>query len=157
MKKVLLAVLMLVFSGNTCAEIPDWYYQAIKKENPNELAYWVGTNECPVTKEEIEKIADGVFIRSRIKPLNDEFAFLEGSLLLVIDINCVEVEQGGVKEGVWAARYDVRFGQFNVMPATSYPIDFGAVGLSNKESILSNVKKYIENAMTAYIKANFNL
>jgi hypothetical protein len=71
MKKLLISLALMLFAGNAFAEeYPEWFYQAIKKDNPSELAYYTSINgECSFTKEEAKEIIEGVFVRSRVKPL----------------------------------------------------------------------------------------
>jgi len=92
-KACFLFIAMLLLSTNAMGQEPhQWLYDAIKKENPNQLAYFVGIDRgCPFTKETLNQIVEGVFIRSRIKPLKED-VFVSGRIYLHLYVRCVPLK-----------------------------------------------------------------
>ena len=69
MRFVITALLLLLFAAPASADDLTWQKIADKKENPDELACWVGvSDDCSISKKEVADIVEGVFVRSRIKP-----------------------------------------------------------------------------------------
>ena len=151
MKKLLLALAMILFAGSAYAEQPDWFYQAIKQDNPNELAYYAESHDCPITEDEVKGIVEGVLIRSRVKPLGGD-AIFSATLFLYINIKCIKLESNNPIFDIQAD-----FGQYKTMPATLYLGALGYTGIGDKDYLTLEVKNAVERAMTAYIKANFDL
>ena len=56
-------------SGSLAHFLVEWYKQAIKVPNPNELPYRIHSYGCnAVSIEELKSMAEGVLIGSRVKP-----------------------------------------------------------------------------------------
>lgn len=151
--KIFVLLVLLLFSQLGHAD--DWLHQAIKVDNPNELAFWVKFGgECPVTKEAVQKIVEGVFIRSRVKPLKAEAIREPGRIYMSVDLFCFKSDPSYD----WVAyRIALTFGRFSPSPAILFDRDFGSVGTGGKESISTTIKERVEAAITEYIKANFDL
>ena len=66
-----LLVILLTLSTTAQAELEAWYKKAIKVPNPNELPLFskVGQGCKAMSEAELRSVAEGVLIRSRIKPL----------------------------------------------------------------------------------------
>jgi hypothetical protein len=154
MKKVLLICLLLL-SNQSYAEEQKWFLDAIKVDNPNQLAYWLTNGDsCPITKKEVQKIIEGVFVRSRIKPLSEQI-FNPGLIHLSIYLDCIK--RTGPND-LYIYDLDIQFGQYNPYPAVLFnATGFGRMGIQDKEGIANDIKSSAENAVTVFIKANFNL
>jgi hypothetical protein len=72
---IAIAVLSAPLSNAVGSEKPQWLLDALKVDNPNQLAVWaVAGEQCPITTDEMKEIVSGVLVRSRIKPLmGDQF------------------------------------------------------------------------------------
>ncbi len=153
MKKVcFLFIAMMFLSTNAMAETPQWLYDAIKKDNPSQLAYWAkaGSN-CPFTDETMSNIVEGVFIRSRIKPLKEDI-LVSGRIYLDLDIHCVPVPSNNPVYVI-----SVHFARYEPVPKILLNYGFFYMGIGPADSIKRQTKIIIEEAVTVYIKANFNL
>lgn len=134
------------------ADQPQWFYDAIKVENPNQLAYFVGTNEeCPINKETLNDTVDGVLIRSRIKLLKEDI-FVPGRIYLSLNVSCLKQKQ---RNPIYSIQ--LHFARYQPYPAILIDKDFGSIGIGPSDFILRSVKETLERAVTEYIKANFNL
>ena len=57
--------LLLLMSDAFAQEYEDWFLDALKKENPSELGYFiVASPSCPFTEKEASKKIEGVFKRA---------------------------------------------------------------------------------------------
>ena len=157
MIKIILVILsvVLVAPSSYASEAPDWLYKAIKVDDPNQLIFdTVVDGDCPTNKESFNKITEGVFIRSRIKPLPaKDYSLPPGNIYLDLLINCKKMENGSY---IFSLR--VMFGRISPLPEfLLFNRSFGSYGFADKESIEDAFKDSVENAITAFIKANFDL
>lgn len=135
------------------AEVPPWFYKAIKVDSPNQLAYFVeNSTSCPFSKEALHKIVEGVLIRSRIKPLKEDI-FVDGRIYLNLGVSCVSLKSGGNPPFTITAN----FARYLPYPAIIIDRNFGNTGIGAADFILQTFKESVENAVTAHIKANFDL
>ena len=157
MKALLVALSMMLFSGNALAAgQPQWFMDAIKQDNPNELAYLLGIgSDCPITKPEAEKIVEGVILRSRVKAVGG-LAFFADDLYLEVEMQCLELTRGDDKASIaWANSINVAFGQYKNKPAFLLSQKYGGIAIGGVSSMKASLKNYVEKAMTAYVEANF--
>lgn len=151
MKYLLLTALLLISQFASSAELSEWYKSAIKSPTPDELAYFISTSsDCPVTKQEISEDVEGVLIRSRIKPI--AYAFENNRLYLNIVVDCMKLESNNPMYVVEAG-----FGKYNPKPAIMFDKSYGSYGIGPKKNIINTYKRMTEDAVTDYIKSNFNL
>ena len=145
---------MLVAPISYAKEPPDWFDKAIKVDNPNQLEFYtLVAGGCPTNKESINKITEGVFVRSRIKPVPADFKSLSGKIYLDLSINCKKMESGNY---MYSTR--VMFARISTLTsAVLFNRSFGSFGIADKEHIEGSFKDSVENAITAFIKANFDL
>ena len=153
-RAILYFLLLGILSSNSYSDdLPTWFYNSIKVSNPNQLAYFVEMSKsCPFTTESLNKIVDGVLIRSRIKPLKEEI-FVDGRIYLNVGVSCVRLKSGG--NPPFSIR--VNFARYQPYPAIIIDKGFGTTGIGPADFIKQAFKESIENAVTAHIKANFNL
>ncbi|PTO84334.1 hypothetical protein CWN98_17230 [Vibrio splendidus] len=146
-------LLVLIFSVNSYAkDLPEWFYQSIKVKDPDQLAYFLETSQaCPFTKDSLHKIVDGVLIRSRLKPLKEDI-FVHNRIYLNLIVNCVPLKSGNP---VFSIR--TNFARFQPFPAIIIDNEFGTTGIGPEDFIKQAFKESVENAVTAHIKANFDL
>jgi len=153
-QKILALLVLLLFSQLGHAEEPIWFTEAIKVDNPNELAYWFTLEkECPLSKVEIQEIVEGVFIRSRIKPLKEAISE-PGRIYLDLSVQCFK-RMGN--EEVLVYKINLFFSRWNPKPAVKFDSSFGGYGIIKKPRLLAVIKESVEEAITVYIKANFDL
>lgn len=127
-------------------------HKVIKVKDPGKLVVLVySESTCPLTADEIYEITDGVLIRSRIKPIHYISEEHELGLYLDISLKCIKKNSD-----FYTFVSDVYFadssGDVNVL----YDYSFGNYGNAPKEFIKQEVKSYIEDAVTQYVKANFD-
>ena len=130
----------------------EFLYPALIRANPNELAYfsYIG-DDCPLTDQEAKDVIEGVFIRSRIKPLVG-YAWLDDDLYLSISLECLLLDNNNPVFSI-----DVNYGNATIDPSVLYDFDFGSLGIGAKDFIRDGLKTNVENAITVFIKANFDL
>lgn len=127
------------------------YFRALKSKTPNELTYWIGVNDiCPFEKESVESIVEGVFIRSRVKPIKNVLS--EGSIYLDITVDCLD---RGELNPIF--KIDISFARWRPFPAVKFQKGYGNFGVGDRDFILQTVQRGVENAVTDHIKANFDL
>lgn len=138
---------LLLFAGTAIAEPQDW----MKQENPNELALWVSvSSDCPFTREEILNGTEGEFLRARIKPVLSGAGFN-----LTVAIHCMKVEtQGGSHIG-FATFSDVRFGRGLFLYDVPWYGGLYTIGPDGASKVKNVVEEIVSNALTDYLKANF--
>lgn len=148
MKKRLFILVFLLIAGKAQAgSYPDWFLREIKKEKPDELVYAVTVGVgCQVTQEELNEVVEAVLFRSRIKPLPAETMISESELYLGGHLACHEISSTNS-----TIHIGLRFGRYNYQ----YKYVFRATGLGSKSKFAEAIKSTVENAMTAYIEANF--
>lgn len=146
-----LTALLLLLPVLVSADPQPW----MKKTNPNELYSWVRVGStCSTTSEKLERIVHGVLVRSRIKPTTDF-----GELILLVDVQCGSKAVGiGSTFTVYAdfvrkvevgdELYTARMG---LLPFN------GGFGIENESGIESYVRLIVEDVITDYLKANFDL
>lgn len=155
--------LILFVAISVCADdAPNWVLDTIKKyvTDRNELAYdvVVQPDVCDsIDPNDVFRIVKDEMVRSRIKPCLVTCDFdAKQTLVLSTNLSCVErdgfnpIFQIGV-EFVIKEWNGVEF----IYLAIQRP--FGYFGIGDKEYILQQVENSVENALTAYIRANFDL
>lgn len=142
-------VLFLLGSLSFQYSFAQEFETALKSDNPDELAYYASMDtECPVSRNALENMVEGVIVRSRVKPTNYSDAT---DVYLNVVLSCLAAEAGNRQIG-YTYFLDVRFGR----PGTIllYDRQFGVLGLIPNDKILDELKNHVEAAVTAYIKAN---
>jgi hypothetical protein len=144
--------LWLLISNAFAQNHEDWFLEALKKENPNELGYYIVSNPgCPFTEKEATKIIEGVFENSRIKPLKDSYTFEKVYLSIVI--NC-----GKTSADNFLYFVDYGFGRRLPRPAVIFDNEAPSLwfGIGKKQTILNIIKQSAEEVLVPYMKANFD-
>ena len=125
--------------------------KAFKQGNPNELAYLLFVDsDCPMTKAEAVSILEGVFVRSRIKPVREDW--FTKSVYLSVGLECVLVKNQNP-----VFKISVEFGYYSGVIPVFYGARYGFFGIASKEMMSTSFQKCIENAITDYLRANFDL
>jgi hypothetical protein len=133
-------------------ELPDWYAKAIKKDDPNELAYSLGIqDDCPFTNAKAKEIVEGVFVRSRVKPTED---WRVDHIYLSVTVQCIRDPE---RFDFFAYQIDVMFGAIRSNEAVLFDKPFGNYGYTSSSEIQRTLKNGVEKAINAYLKANFDL
>lgn len=151
--RIFLALSLCMGSASALAEreLYSWFYPAVKVKEPDELSHFVYANkECPISATDLEELVNGVFIRSRIKPLPKQI--YEGQLYLQVAVQCLKLE--GVNP---IFDIGVHFGRYTPDPPILLDRDFGTTGIGGKDYLRSAIKEIVEQAITEYIKANFDI
>jgi hypothetical protein len=152
MRLILTTILIVLpFQSVLAAEL-GWKSKALKQAEPNELAYRLAVDdECPIGRERAVSIVEGVMVRSRIKPLGGT-AWITSKLHLSVLVSCMKLDG---YSPVYAT--DIHFGNYSGKIPVFYISSFGGIGIGGSSFFESELKKHVEGAMTAYLKANFDL
>lgn len=155
-------VVFLVAIVELNADIPDWVLDAIYEVTDDPDSVYFNTYvdlDCPLEFSEIGDIVKGELIRSRIKPLHwlDRPEGSEGLLVLDVELSCLERDRLNPVFNV-----DTFFGLYwfdDDVYSGSVLINwgFGSFGVGGREFILRSLEDSVEDAITAYVKANFDL
>ena len=150
--RLALTLFLVLFSFQAAdAEFMPWMEEAFKQGNPNELAYRVSVaSDCPMTKAEAVSNLEGVFIRSRIKPVREDW-FAE-SVYLFAGLDCLLIKN---QNPVFVI--SVQFGDYSGVIPVLYDATYGSLGMGPKEFMRTGFQEHIEHAITAYLRANFDL
>ena len=141
--KYLLLLLVVCFSVSAFA---DMAY--LKKDNPNELSYWAFVDEqCSISNKEVNKIVEGVLIRSRIKP---GLTWYTDSVYLYIHFDCMPLENNNP-----VLSTTIYFGRYTPLPSIGYHHDYGNIGIGDKELQTRLIKQGVERAVTDFVRVNF--
>jgi hypothetical protein len=135
--------------------MPDWYQDALKVPLPNELPVGISVHEeCSAASfEEIKSIAEGVLIRSRIKPLSidaHKSSPKKYPLFLAITLDCFIDE-------LFVFTTDISFGWVEPEPQVLFANNYGSYGVDDAENIKTMIKNDIELALAGYMKINLDL
>ena len=146
MKIATLALGILLCSA-AIAEPQPW----MKKENPDTLHSSVFvSSECAFTEERVRKVVDGVLIRSRLK--TGDYISGPEPFGFVVDVNCMDGTSNAFIINVHFIRFIPELFR-NVLESTSY----GNFGVGDAEYTLDGVKLSVEELVTDYLQANFDL
>jgi hypothetical protein len=149
-----LLVLLLLFSTTAQAELDELYKQAIKVPNPNELSlYSAVAGGCKaMSQSELRSIAEGVFIRSRIKalPFGAHGNSTKYPIFLSVFLKCFG-------ETPYLFDLDIEFRRSEPKPRVAVGYSYGTYGSGPTAGIKNAVKEEVERAITDYVKVNFNL
>ena len=141
MRITVFAATVFLLAGNVLAEPQLW----MKKENPNELAVLVSDNPyCPDTQQGYADIVTGVLTRSRIS-----LALVGSDVLLSVSVQC-----GGPAYSI-----DVHFGRWlEGGTVILFAAGYSSVGIYSNATYLRTVlRETVEEAITDYLQANFDL
>ena len=152
-----LLVVLLLASTTAQAEMPDWFKEVMKVPNPNELPMLLFVPEtCKgMSQAELLSIAEGVFVRSRIKPLSST-EHVDNPKKYPIYLN-VRLDCFG--DGpLYHFMFGINFGQW-IPPGPSVLLTkpYGNYGSADTVGIKGYGKRAVERAITDYVKLNFNL
>lgn len=151
MKKLLALLLLLPILSS--AEPQPW----MKKDDPEKMKILVLTNSvCPATADDLQPLADDALIRARIRP------YLFSSPIINAFVNCIEdphsdglffvvmqFEFTTVKQFTeYGGKYAIRFGPSPLEDDFFY---------GNRQDLLDTFRDQLENVVTDYLKANFDL
>lgn len=150
MKILPVVLITLLTASSVYAQHPIWLDEAIRVDNPDELAYWSAVEiDCPVTKDEVDSVVENVLINNRIKPVKDRI-FEDGQVYLNVSLRCTKM----VADNKHAFSINIHFGRYKPWPAILFDAPYVAVGLGGKDSIRQDCKDRLEAAVAAFIKAN---
>ena len=90
-----------------------------------------------------------MFVGSEVKPTT---SFGGADLYMDISVECIRHKSGN---SIFSL--SIKFGQYKVMPATLYSWNIGMFGIGPRTTISQSLKSKVEEAMRAYLKANFEL
>ena len=147
--RVAIIILGVLLSSAATAEPQPW----LKKENPETLHFaLIVDQDCPSSSSEIKAIANGVLIRSRLRPgdyLESEELF--GFFVLIVCDRIVS------QNNRYAYMTEVRFirhlGNRNILEFANY----GSFGIGDRVAIETSIRGSIENLVMDYLQANFDL
>ena len=155
MNKMILFCSLLTMSFSAMSEPQYW----MKKDNPNSLGLFVMVSDkCPFKQSNLMKLAEGEFLRARIKPTDDM-----NDLNITIAAVCVKQTNTYGQHMGYGMSYSIDFSIRMVVPVPAYvnyaPNTFGILtnGSSKgkaKTEFLASLREDISSALTDYLKAN---
>jgi hypothetical protein len=150
MKTVLVVLFTLTSASHVYAQHPDWLDEAIRVDDPDELAYWTAIQtDCPLTVDEVENVIEGVLSGNQIKPLKHRI-FEDGRIYLNVNLRCTKVVSGDQH----AFSIDIHFGRYQPWPAILFDAPYAYFGIGGKDLIMRNCKERVAAAIAAFAKAN---
>ena len=151
--RIIVAIVLLFGAGHSVADPQPW----MKKENPNELAIFVNwDSECPFTKDEMQTAVEGVLTRSRINPSDN---WLDDPVFLNVTMHCID----DPNTEWYIYETDVDYVVSHISGRFEHTMvfyDYGAyhaIGIATKGPIFDTIKELTKEAVTDYVKANFDL
>jgi hypothetical protein len=152
MKSFLLVPIALLCAASAYAQHPIWLDQAIRVDDPGELAYWTAVeSDCPLTEPEVQSVVEGVLIRNRIKPLRPG-VLEDGRIYLNVSLRCTKA----VVDNQHAFSININFGRYKPWPAILFDVPYAAVGFGGKDSLRKNFEEHLEDAVGAFKTANMH-
>jgi hypothetical protein len=150
-----LLVILLTLSTTAQAELDEWYKKAIKVPNPNELPLLptVSSGCKAMSVAELQAVAEGVLVRSRIKPLGLLDHLKDPAkypIYLSVSLDCFGDEP-------YNFNLRVAFGKAEPEPLVAFEHPYGTYGRAPTATIKSEAREELEKAITDYVKVNFDL
>ena len=152
MKILAFVLIALSTASSASAQHPIWLDEAIRVDDPAELAYWTAVEfYCPLAQEEVESVVEDILIRNRLKPLKGRI-FEDDRVYLNVSLRCTEA----VVDDNHAFSININFGRYKPWPAILFDVPYASVGFGGKDSIKDNIKVRLEDAVAAFRKANMH-
>ena len=150
MKILLIVLIALATMPAAFAQHPFWLEEAIRVNNPDELAYWISVEtDCPLTEGEIESVIEDVLTERRIKPVRHKI-FEDGRIYLNLRLRCTRI----VADNKHAFSLSIHFGRYKPWPAILFDAPYGEFGVASKDTISRHCKERLEAAVAAFKRAN---
>lgn len=152
MKMLLVLLIALSTSSGVYAQHPIWLDEAIRVDNPAELAYWTSVEpECMLSEQEVDSVVESVVTRNRIKPIKPD-VLEEGRVYLNVSLRCTKAVDGNKH----AFSININFGRYKPWPAILFDVPYAAVGFGDKDSIRQSCQERLVDAVAAFKKANLH-
>jgi hypothetical protein len=152
---ILFFLALLTISFSVMAEPQYW----MKKDDYNQLSLdTVAGEECPFTSSDLRNMAEGEYLRARIKP-----AEFSGALGLSINTTCINIYDNKFRNEGYAIRWDVRFSIRMTMPHIGWVylapsnkgIQLTAKGKEEAKALfLDTIRDDLSEALTGYLRIN---
>ena len=153
------AVLGLVAIVDAPAEVPEWVLDAIYENEAPEEVYYLSfaASDCPFASDELDAIIERKLTTSRLEPRRwgTWLGVYDELLVLAVHVGCLGREIGNpvFDLDVHFAVYSQTAGQF--AGASLVDWQFGTFGIGGRDYILRAVDDAVEDAIFAYVQANF--
>ena len=155
MDRIILLCAMLTVSFSVMAESQPW----MKKDDPNSLGLDVNLGkDCPFDIKELRDMAEGEYLRARIKPTDDR-----NSLHITISALCDNITMDGKHIGTSSA-YTIDFSTrvnfpdyityVDYIPDVFILINTGTKNNEAKTYFLNDIKESLNIMITSYLIAN---
>ncbi len=152
MKILAFVLVALSTASSVSAQHPIWLDEAIRIDDPAELAFWTAVEfYCPLTEQEVDSVVEGVLIRNRIKPLKPS-TLEDGRVYLNVSLRCTDA----VVDDDHAFSININFGRYKPWPAILFDVPYASVGFGGKDSVRESMKARLEDAVAAFTKANMH-
>jgi hypothetical protein len=157
MNRIMLFCSLLTISFSAMSEPQYW----MKKDDPNSLGLFVSADsECPFKKSDLEQLAEGEFLRARIKPTKNPY-----KLNITLTASCLKITQESGQHMGYALTYSIDFSIRMTEPnkaLVAYEDSYAYGGIlasgSNKGGaktyFLTTIRESLSIAITDYLKAN---
>ena len=152
-------VLGLVAIVDAHAEVPDWVLDAISESEAPEEVYYLSfaASDCPFADDQLDAIIERKLTTSRLQPKRwaTWIGVYDELLVLAIHVGCLGRQTGNpvFDLDVHFAVYFQTAGQF--AGASLVDWQFGSFGIGGRDYILRAVDDAVEDAISAYVQANF--
>jgi hypothetical protein len=149
--KILLAVLIALSTASSVyAQHPNWLDEAIRVDNPDELAYWISVEpDCVLTEQEVGSVVESVMVKSRIQPIKPS-TLEDGQIYLNVSLRCTNA----VADNNHAFSININFGRYKPWPAILFDVPYAAVGFGGKDLIRHRCHERLVDAVAAFKRAN---
>lgn len=141
----------------------------LKRENPDQLkVFYDQYGECPFTKESITSMIDGLLVRSRLKPATSTEWFSDSThFSLDVNLSCGDSDDNPPQLFKISTRFSEKATLQKPLGLLKVYMDhtpsYDVWGTYNRdreksERFLRNaIRESVEDALTDYLKANFDL
>lgn len=152
MKRLLVVLITLLCAPGAHAQHPIWLDEAIRVDDPSQLAYWAAVEpDCPLTEQEVGSVIEGVITRNRVKPVKPA-SLEDGQIYLNVSLRCTRAVSGSNH----AFSININFARYRPWPAILFDVPYAAVGFGDKESLRQACNEHLEDALAAFRKANLH-
>jgi len=135
---------------------PYWW---MKKDDYNILGLYVNAgSDCLFDEEDLMNLAEGEYLRARIKP-----AGVTNNLMMTVDTLCMKIKNSDGSHGADAVNYNIFFTRRTYTPDEAWirygDITYRALYVVSekhypKKLMLNTIRDAVSEALTDYLKAN---
>jgi len=152
MKKTtfLFVITSLLTASLNAAVIPKWFHDAIRVNQPRQLAYFLALSPpCTIPIESLDKIVVEILTEYKIRPMKEEI-FNDGRIYLNLAVNCITF-----KSNDNAFVIEANFARYTPSPPIIFDQQFGISGKGNNDNLREAFKTSVKAAISEHVSSNF--